>query len=214
MKRYGMVIDLKKCVGCQTCTISCKLFHGLGPDLVRVKVLEQETGEYPQVERLYVPVRCMHCSHPECMKACPTGATKQRPDGVIIVDKGECMGCRYCAIVCPYQARAFRAVEKSYFPGQENPWEMSRFSEHEVGTMEKCDFCCARLDEGMKRGLQPGKDPEATPMCVISCIGKALYFGDLNDPESVVARLVRERRGFRLKEEVGTEPAIYFLPRR
>ncbi len=214
MKHYGMVIDLKKCLGCQTCTVSCKVFHGLGPGTVRVRVVEEEQGEYPRVERFYLPIRCMHCDEPECLKACPTGATKKRPDGIVTVDHDECMGCRYCAIVCPYQARSFIAVERRYFPENGNTWENERYAEHQVGTMDKCDFCHERIDDGVRRGLEPGKDPDATPMCVISCIGKALYFGDLNDPESKVSRLIRERKGFRLKEEVGTRPSIYYLSRR
>ncbi|GBE03024.1 tetrathionate reductase subunit B precursor [bacterium BMS3Bbin06] len=214
MKRYGMVIDLKKCLGCQTCTISCKLLHGLGPGIVRVRVMEEEMGRFPDVERFYIPVRCMHCDEPECLKACPTGATKKRPDGIVTVDQDECMGCRYCAVVCPYQARTFLAVEKRYFPENGNIWEAKRCDEHQTGTMEKCDFCYKRIDDGLKKGLEPGKDPEATPMCVISCIGKALYFGDLSDPGSRVSGLIMQRKGFRLKEEVGTEPSIYFLPRR
>ncbi len=214
MKRYAMVVDLKKCLGCQTCTISCKLFHGLGPDIVRVKVIEQEEGEFPHVERMFIPLRCMHCDDPECLKACPTGATKKRTDGIVIVDQDECMGCRYCAVVCPYQARTFIAVDRRYFPGNGNLWEAKRYTEHQTGTMQKCDFCYKRIDEGISRGLEPGIAPEATPMCVISCIGKALYFGDLNDPESKVSRLIKQRNGFRLKEELGTEPSVYFLPRR
>jgi len=186
----------------------------VGPGIVRVKVIEQETGTYPNVERAFVPIRCMHCRQPECVKACPTGATKKRPDGIVTVDADECMGCRYCSLVCPYQARTFIAVEKRYFPENGNIWESVRCGEHQTGTMEKCDFCHKRLDEGIKKGLEPGIDAEATPMCVISCIGKALYFGDLNDSASTVSELIKERKGFRLKEEVGTEPSIYFLPRR
>ncbi len=213
-RHFGMVIDLKKCLGCQTCTVSCKVFHGLGPGIVRVRVVEQEMGRYPDVERLYLPIRCMHCDEPECLKACPTGATKKRPDGIVTVDQDECMGCRYCAVVCPYQARSFLAVEKRYFPENGNYWEEKRLGAHQVGTMQKCDFCHERIDKGILDGLVPGKDPDATPMCVISCIGKALYFGDLNDPDSEVSRLISSRRCFRLKEDVGTKPSIYYLPRR
>lgn len=215
MKRWGMVVDLKRCVGCQTCTLSCKVYHGLGPEVQRCRVIEEETGEYPNVERVYWPLRCMHCDEAECVRVCPTGATKKREDGVVTVNQDECMGCRYCALVCPYQARTFLAIDKRYFPEDSgNLWEKKRLPEHQTGTMEKCDFCSSRIDEGLRRGLIPGKDQEATPMCVISCIGNALVFGDLDDPESAVSRLVREQGGFRLKEELGTEPRVYFLPKR
>lgn len=214
MKRWGMVIDLKKCTGCQTCTLACKVYYGLGPGVTRCRVVEQETGRFPDVERILVSIRCMHCNDPECLKACPTGATKKRPDGIITVDQDECIGCRYCALVCPYRARTFLGVKKRYFPNDDNVWEKVRYSEHQVGTMEKCDFCQIRLDEGLEKGLEPGKDPEATPMCVIACIAKALYFGDLNDPDSQASKLVRDRKGFALKQELGTEPSVYYLPRR
>ncbi|HHN66311.1 MAG TPA: 4Fe-4S dicluster domain-containing protein [Nitrospirae bacterium] len=214
LRHYGMIIDLTKCLGCQTCTVACKLFHGLGPDIVRVRVVEQELGQYPDVERLYIPLRCMHCDEPECVKACPTGATKKRPDGIVTIDRDECMGCRYCSVVCPYHARSFIPVEKRYFPESDNHWEDVRYRQHQVGTMDKCDFCHERIDRATDRMLEPGEDPEATPICVISCIGKALYFGDLNDPESTVSRLLEERESFRLKEDLGTGPSIYYLPRR
>ena len=214
MKRWGMVIDLKKCTGCQTCTLSCKVFHGLGPDVTRCRVIEHETGVYPNVERLLFSVRCMHCNEPECMKACPTGATKKRDDGIVTVDQNECMGCRYCSLVCPYQARTFLAVEKKYFPENDNIWEKLRYKEHQIGTVEKCDFCHKRIDEGIARGLEPGKHPAATPMCAIACIGKAIYFGDINDPESTVSKLIMDNKGFTLKQELGTEPSVYFLPKK
>lgn len=214
MKRWGMVIDLKKCTGCQTCTLACKVYHGLGPGVTRCRVIEQEVGGFPAVERMLISLRCMHCNEPECMKACPTGATKRRSDGIITVDQDECMGCRYCALVCPYQARTFLGVEKRYFSGDDNIWESLRYGEHQVGTVEKCDFCHKRIDEGIAKGLAPGKDPAATPLCVVACIGKALYFGDLNDPGSSVSGLIRERKGFTLKQELNTEPSVYYLPRR
>ena len=214
MKRWGMVIDLKKCTGCQTCTLSCKVYHGLGPDVTRCKVVEHEVGTYPKMERMLFSMRCMHCNEPECVKACPTGATQKRPDGIVTVDQDKCMGCRYCALVCPYQARTFLAVQKRYFENDNNVWEKLRYQEHQTGTVEKCDFCHNRIDAGLARGLTPGKDPAASPMCSIACIGKAIYFGDLNDPASNVSVLIREHSGFALKAELGTEPSVYYLPRR
>lgn len=216
MKKWGMAIDLKKCVGCQTCTLSCKVVNSLGPNVVRCKVVEFESGIYPDVERTYVSLRCMHCAEPECLKACPTGATQKRDDGIVTVDQGKCMGCRYCSLVCPYQARTFLTAEDKYFNhgSEESAWETARSKEHTVGTMEKCDFCYNRIDEGMANGLRPGIDHDATPLCVISCIGKALKFGDLNDPDSEVSALIRELKGYTLKPELGTEPSIYYLPKR
>jgi phenylacetyl-CoA:acceptor oxidoreductase subunit 1 len=209
-----MVIDGKKCTGCQTCTLSCKVYHGLGPGVTRCRVVEHEAGKFPEVERTLMSIRCMHCDDPECLKACPTGATKKRPDGIVTIDRDECMGCRYCALVCPYRARTFVGVKKRYFSDEDNIWEKTRYREHQAGTMEKCDFCQVRIDEGLGKGLEPGRDPEATPICVIACIAKALYFGDLNDPDSPVSKLIRERKGAAPGQELGTGPSVFYLPRR
>jgi len=209
-----MVVDLKKCLGCQTCTLACKVANGLLPGVQRCRVVEEETGTFPDVSRIFISLRCMHCENPECMKACPTGATGKRADGIVTVDADKCMGCRYCALVCPYQARTFLGMKKTFFPEGQDPWEAKRYREHQVGTVEKCDFCYTRIDAGRKRGLKPGEDSEATPVCVISCIGKALYFGDLNDPDSGVSRLIRDRNGFVLRGELGTDPSAWYLPRK
>lgn len=213
MKRWVMVIDLKRCVGCQTCTISCKVANGLGHDVVRCRVIDQEVGKFPDVQRIFVSLRCMHCSKPECVKVCPTGATKQREDGIVTVNHDKCMGCRYCSIACPYQARTFLGLEKRYFPEVESEWENVRYKEHQIGTVDKCDFCCSRIDEGVKKCLEPGRDSDATPVCVISCISKALYFGDLNDTDSDVSILLKKRKNFTMKSELGTEPSLYYLYR-
>lgn len=213
MSRWGMVIDLRKCVGCQTCTLACKVAHGLGPDITRCRVIEQESGTYPDVTRVNISLRCMHCADAECVKACPTGATTVRDDGIVTVNTDECMGCRYCSLVCPYQARSFLGSEKGYFPEKLTEWEKKRYAEHQVGTVEKCDFCADRIDSGLREGLNPGEDNDATPVCVTSCIGKALYFGDMDDPTSEVSMLVKKHSATVLKEELGTKPSIYYISR-
>lgn len=213
MARWAMVIDVEKCTACQTCTVACKVAHGLGPMLQRVTVVENETGQYPDVTRFYVPRRCMNCADPQCIAVCPSGATEQRPDGIVTIDQDKCIGCRYCMMACPYNARMFHDVEQSYHREQ-SQWEQRRYREHTVGVVDKCDFCAARIDEGLTKGLRPGVDPDATPVCVISCIASALTFGDLDDPESEVSRLIKERGGVQLLPEMDTDPSVYYLPRR
>ena len=213
MTRWAMVIDVEKCTGCQTCMVACKVENGLGPLLQRVQVVEKETGEYPAVQRVYIPRRCMNCSEPACVGVCPSGATEQREDGIVTVDHDRCIGCRYCVVACPYNARMYNGQERSYH-GQPSRWERQRYAEHPTGVVDKCNFCASRVDAGLARGLVPGRDADATPMCVIACIAAALTFGDLDDPDSEVSRMVRESGALQLLPEMKTDPSVYYLPRR
>jgi len=129
------------------------------------------------------------------------------------VDKDKCMGCRYCMMACPYNARTFYKHEQWYHE-EPSAWEKKRYKEHTEGVVDKCDFCISRIDSGLKKALTPGVDPDATPMCVLSCIADALHFGDIDDPESNVSKIIKERNGFRLLPEMETDPSIYYLSKR
>jgi len=212
-----MVIDLRRCVGCYSCMVACKQEHFLPPETFWNRLLVGETGKYPAVTKQLYPVLCNHCKEAACMKVCPTGATTRRDDGIVAVNYDECVGCRYCVIACPYQQRTYYADgSKEYFPGQ-------GLTEYEIigkqlyplqpGTVVKCNFCRERVDAGLEKGLKPGIDREATPACVITCPAKARTFGDLDDPTSEVSRLIRERKGFQLHPEFGTDPSVYYLAR-
>jgi len=209
MVRLGMVIDLKRCVGCYACVVACKAEHHTPPDVFWAKVLRSENGMYPNVARQSIPVLCMHCKEPECEKVCPTGATKKREDGVVVIDSELCVGCRYCVVACPYGARHFVDKWKDYFTGKDTP--SSEYSEYsrdrwledsDRGVATKCDFCEERLEKGQ------------LPACVVACPTEARTFGDLDDPESEVSLLIKKKRGFRLHPELGTEPCVYYLPSR
>lgn len=218
MARLGMVIDLRKCVGCQACTVACKVENFVPKGIFWNKVYDYEVGEYPAVTRVFLPVPCMHCKKPACKDVCPTGATTQRKDGIVFIDYDKCIGCRYCEIACPYQARALYQKEALYYEEstvyEEFPFGLrSPQQRHKIGADSKCTFCMHRIDRGSKEGLKVGVDPEATPMCVNACPAKARYFGDLDDPDSEVSRLIRQRAGIRLLEELGTDPSVYYLTR-
>lgn len=209
--RWGMVIDLKRCVGCQTCTIACKQEHGLPAEVFWRFVADCEAGQYPHVRRLFLPMQCMHCASPPCVPVCPTGASQQRADGIVFVDYAQCIGCGYCALACPYRARHLIHEARWYFPGGPTPAEAATDRPERRGVMTKCTFCVERVDGGLAGGLAPGVDAAATPMCSVACIANAILFGDLDDPESVVARLIKDRTAVRLLPECGTDPSVYYL---
>jgi phenylacetyl-CoA:acceptor oxidoreductase subunit 1 len=212
---WGMVIDLQRCIGCYSCTISCKQEHFLPPGMFWNRVVIGETGNYPTVSKQMYPVGCNHCKEPACVKVCPTRASTRRDDGVVIIDADKCVGCRYCVVACPYQQRTFYADgKKEYFPGQGlTEYELigKELYPLQAGTVVKCNFCAERIEKGIEKGLEPGRDREATPACVIACPTKARYFGDLDDPNSEVSALIKKKKGFQLHPEYGTDPSIYYI---
>lgn len=210
MTRWAMVADLRRCVGCQTCTAACKLTNATPPWVQWRRVLDVEAGEFPDVWRTFVPVGCQHCGDPPCLPVCPTGATWQRPDGIVAIDDDRCIGCAYCAVACPYQARVRVGRRRYAYADEAMEIEVAR-PDGRHGIATKCTFCAERVDDGLARGLRPGRDPEATPACVNSCLADALRFGDLDDPDSPVSRLVQDTRTFRMHEELGTEPGFFYI---
>lgn len=208
-KRWGMVIDLQKCVGCDTCTVSCKAENRTPPGVTYNIVLEKDIGQFPHVTRLNLPRPCMQCHKPPCVSVCPVRATYKNDDGIVVIDYDRCIGCRYCMVSCPYGARSFDFGES--YEMEINGYELLQGGEYgidrgrrvkgkaPIGTVRKCSFCFHRLGRGEE------------PACIETCIGDARYFGDLNNPKSVVYKLSRSPRAVRLKEELGTEPAVFYL---
>ena len=205
MPRYGMVIDLKRCYGCYACVMACKTANHTPPGVLWARLLQGEVGSYPNVVRQTLPVLCMHCDEPSCMEVCPTGATQKMDNGIVIVEKEKCMGCKYCVMACPYGARYSVEEWESYFPEglPLSPYEeftKAQFEEKSgVGVATKCDFCLDRISEGKK------------PSCVEACPANARIFGDLDDPDSEVSVLIKKERGQVLNPELGNKPKVYYL---
>ena len=146
MTRWGMVVDLGRCVGCQTCTIACKMENGLPPGTQWRTVLDVESGRFPDVHRDFVPMTCMHCADPPCYDACPTTATRVRDDGIVWIADEICIGCGSCVVACPYEARHLIPTSKFYFGAPTAP-ELATYDLGRVGICTKCAFCAHKLDE-------------------------------------------------------------------
>ena len=221
-RRWVMVIDLLKCVGCHACTIACVAENKLPPGVVYRPVLEEESGVYPNVTLRFVPRPCMQCGRPPCTPVCPVNATWKNEDGVTVMDYEQCIGCRYCITACPYAARtsdfgytytqgtpeaaglilgrqAADDYERAASYEYDQEWERHEGEASPVGNARKCHFCLHRVNAGM------------LPECVTTCIGRSTLFGDANDPDSLVAQMIARPNVMRLKEELGTEPRVYYL---
>ncbi len=233
MRKLGMVIDLNRCIGCRSCAVVCKIHNSLPPGTwwQRVETTGSKehmipAGEYPELSEVYLPVPCQHCEKAPCVKVCPVGATWQREDGIVLVDYERCIGCRYCMTACPYGVRQFnwQDADDSFREGFRNAgFKGDWFTEKDYrygyplehrtkddrlvfapkrpkGVVEKCTFCVQYIDQGL------------LPACVRGCPGNARTFGDLNDPDSVISKLIRGRDVFKLMADLGTDPKVFYIP--
>ncbi len=212
-RRWGMVVDTKKCrkeEGCTDCIRACHEAHNVPqiPDKTReVKWVWKEKFEhaFPSHETEYpneelhgreVLVLCNHCDEPPCVRVCPTQATwKRESDGIVMMDWHRCIGCRYCIAACPYGSRSFNWGD----PRPHIPKIRADYPTRTKGVVEKCTFCEERLARG------------EMPACVEACPEKALVFGDLADPDSEVRRLLRTEYALRRKPELGTKPEVFYI---
>ena len=201
-RRIGMVIDLTKCPpGCTACVDACKRENNVGTagdrlrDVYRIRQVTIESTLAAGAATKSVPLLCNHCDEPPCAQVCPIKATYKRDDGIVIVDPHRCMGCRYCLIACPYNARHFNFRDGGQQP---NP----AFPRRRHGVAESCDLCAHLLDQGKQ------------PACVAACAQagtKAISVGNLDDPGSEIAALVRTHSVKRLREDLGTKPKVFYI---
>lgn len=208
---WGMIIDLDKCIGCEYCMRACSAVNDVAHDTPWNIVVEDRTNAGTT---FFFSRPCLHCQEAPCVEVCPVHATYVREDGLVVMDYDRCIGCRYCEVACPYDARHFNWKARD----DENPftptWGVPEVERRPRGVVEKCTFCIHRIDSGLERGLMPGEDREATPACVNVCPVGARTFGNLKDPASDIAVLLDETSTITLREELGTEPSVfYILPR-
>lgn len=200
-RKYGMVIDCTKCVPeCTACLGACRQENNVAYygdsrwDIhwIRKVRIRQKDGDG---EEKRVLLLCNHCDKPPCAQVCPVQATYKRDDGIVIVDHHRCIGCRYCMIACPYNARFFNFKENEEWPNKS-------FPKRSHGVAEACTLCAHLLEE------------DKDPACVAACKkvkANALAVGDLNDPESDAARLIAAHSVKRIKEDLGTEPKVFYI---
>ena len=203
MSTWGMVFDLRRCIGCNACAVACKQENTLPNGVFFTKTLTVTTGEYPNVTKTYVPTLCNHCEEPPCERVCPTGATYVRPDGIVMVESNDCIGCGTCVIACPYDTRTIlegHHLEDGLFGGgQLTAYEKQGLGRFTKGTTIKCTFCHDRVDGGLD------------PACVVTCPTEARIFGDLDDPNSAPSRLIRQHKGRQPLPEKNTRPRVYYI---
>jgi molybdopterin-containing oxidoreductase family iron-sulfur binding subunit len=218
--RYGMVIDTRRCVGCKACVLACKQENKTPPGVNYCVVTQNTLGDRPDDRPVFTSKPCFHCEHPPCVDVCPVSATfKREQDGIVVVDYDRCIGCRYCQTACPYGARFFDfgenydlATPTGSLAAQVPSPEYGQFRERKgdaspIGNVRKCTFCLHLQDASGNYDRAAGR----WPACAKTCTGHAIHFGDFNDPESEVSRLIRERQTVRMKEELGTEPNVHYL---
>lgn len=219
-----MAIDLDKCTGCQACVVACKQENNIpfstqeeaeyGRQISWMKVMAITEGEYPEVKTRFMPMFCQHCDNPPSTKVCPTGATYKNPEGIVAQIYPRCIGCRYCANACPFQVKYFNWFTPQW------PEELKTSLNADVavrpkGVVEKCTLCHHRLQKAREQAAMEKRpvrsEGEYVPACVQSCPAEAMYFGDLDDPKTDVAKLAKSTRAFRELEELGTQPKVIYL---
>jgi menaquinone reductase, iron-sulfur cluster-binding subunit len=223
--RYGMVIDVDRCTGCGNCMLACAVENNIPPAEPKatdrtgttwMRVFKMDNGlSYPENKSVYIPMNCQQCDHhTPCESVCPQKAVEYDVEtGIVAQIPVRCLGCRYCMTACPYHARYYNWWDPQWPEGMEktlNPDVSTRMR----GIVEKCNFCHGRLQAARAKAASEGRrdilESEYIAACSEACPTKAIHFGNLSDPNSEVALLSKDKNSFRLLEELGTQPKVYF----
>ncbi len=204
--RFGMAIDVSRCIGCHTCSVVCKMSNNLPNEIWWNRVttdggasIDSARGTYPHdLERTYYPINCQQCSNPACVEVCPTGASAVREaDGIVTIDAETCIGCASCITACPYNVRTLLDGDLTY--SVEFAVGDADAPAHVTGTVTKCTGCANRLDR------------DEIPACMDLCPARARYWGDLDDPNSDVSKYIAGKEYVKLYEESGTQPNVFYV---
>ena len=203
-KQFALLVDLRRCVGCTSCQVSCKMENSVPLGHFRAKVDFADEGGYPQAKRHFFPKLCNNCAEPPCVEPCPVpGATYKREDGVVMVNRDLCIGCGRCVDNCPYGARYLHPhlpVKNDPKPFAKKVKEVAGKSAKDLRVVDKCDYCSHRLAQGIEE-----------PACVRNCVGFARIFGDLNDPNSEIAQLKASVKTEDWNPDHGTKPKTPYI---
>lgn len=197
MTHYAMVIDLNTCVGCNACMAACAMENQtpVWKNVWRTYVHDKEIGVGREVHRRFFPRLCNHCDNPPCVTVCPTGATYKLANGIVKLDEHLCMGCRACAMACPYNAY----IEVSYADVRQGQEFYGANYRRQAPSMDKCNFCEHRLEKGL------------LPACVETCVGASRLFGDLDNPDDPIAQLIQAGVARPLLPHLGTRPNVFYI---
>ena len=203
MTRLGMLIDLKRCIGCDACTIACKQEQGTPPNVMFARVFSREYGKFPKTKKFFLPILCNHCEDPPCLKVCPSHAIRKRDDGIVHVDEEKCCGAQACVSACPYGAIYYPEENSHYFEELTELESYYAMKKMKLPVAMKCNFCAHRVDGGME------------PACVVTCPTECRIFGDLDDPKSKPNVYLTQRQPkvnpVPLRPEAKTRPNVLYL---
>lgn len=223
MTKLVRLIDQKRCMGCRACIAACATENHFTPDAPWNVMVEYEVGTYPKVKKVFNTMNCMHCEHPSCKMACDAVGAKaisKSAFGVVTIDYDKCIGCGYCASVCPYGVPQLNKSIAQLAPGKEklgaeNLDYADRHPTHrkKANTAEKCTFCTHKLEKAVADGKvdRIGKDQEYSPSCDLVCPTQARMFGDLDDPNSDISKRIKETGAKQLKVKFGNAPQVYYV---
>jgi Fe-S-cluster-containing dehydrogenase component len=222
-RKWGMVVDIDRCTGCQACVIACQAENNVPINsegifnqrraIEWIRIERYWEGEFPNVKARFLPVMCQQCGNAPCEPVCPTFATYHNNEGLNVQVYNRCVGTRYCQNNCPYHVRFFNYWQPVWPESLRNQLNPDVTVRHR-GIMEKCTFCVQRIRRGELDATREGrdvKDGDIQPACAQACPTTALVFGDISDPNSKVAEFAQNSRRFKLMEKLGTDTNVIYL---